>query len=402
MKVLVADKFEQSGLEGLKTAGFEVACDPALKDDALAAAIKERQPDVLVVRSTKVTSDMLTDSSLGLVVRAGAGFNTIDVEAASRNGVFVSNCPGKNSHAVAEIALALILALDRRIPDNVADFRAGKWNKKEYAKARGLYGRTIGIIGLGHIGQEVMSRAKAFGMNVIGWSRWITPEIAHEMGIGTRESLADIAADSDIFSLHLALTQQTRGLIGADILNRLKPGSMFVNTSRAEIVDQDALLRIAEEKGLRLGLDVFAEEPSGGDGEVTSALQNLPNAYVTHHIGASTDEAQEAVAAETVRVIREFDRTGHPPNAVNVQPETHASHLLTVKHLDRVGVLAHVLSELRKADINIQEMENIILEEKGGAICYLSLSGKPSSDALDSIRWGNEHIRSVVLKELHP
>lgn len=400
MKVLVADKFEQSGLDGLTSAGFDVIYEAALKDEELLAAIKTHEPDALVVRSTKVTEPMVNGTSLQLVVRAGAGYNTIDVESASKHGVFVSNCPGKNSIAVAELAMALILSLDRRIPDNVQEFRAGKWRKKEFSKAKGLYGRTIGVIGLGHIGQEVVVRAKAFGMQEVAWSRWITQEIAQEMGIGYRASIAEVAEVSDVLTVHLALTPQTRGLIGEDVFARMKPGAMFINTSRAEVVDEAAMLKHAEQKGLRLGLDVFSNEPTGGDGEVDSPLRYLPNAYVTHHIGASTEQAQEAVAEETVRVIREFDRTGRAPNMVNVQPETNAAYLLSVRHLDRVGVLAHVLSELRKADINIQEMENIILQEKGGAIAYLSLGGKPTGETLDAIRWGNENVRSVVLKEL--
>src|SRR6202011_3261074 len=143
MHVLIADKFEQSGRAGLEAIGCEVSFQPDLKDDALVASIAELKPDVLVVRGTKVTEPMLATGSLKLIVRAGAGYNTIDVAAASRRGIYVSNCPGKNSIAVAELAFALLLSLDRRVPDNVIELRAGKWNKKEYSKARGVFGRTI-------------------------------------------------------------------------------------------------------------------------------------------------------------------------------------------------------------------------------------------------------------------
>src|SRR2546430_12343151 len=171
MKVLVADKFEKSGLDGLKTVGCDVVYQPDLKDDALTAAIRESSADVLVVRSTAVTSVMLESGGLSLVVRAGAGYNTIDVATASARGIYVSNCPGKNAVAVAELAFALLLALDRRVPDNVAALRAGKWNKKEYSKARGLFGRTIGLLGYGSIGQQMAKRAAAFGMPIVVWSR---------------------------------------------------------------------------------------------------------------------------------------------------------------------------------------------------------------------------------------
>ena len=185
MKVLVADKFEQSGRDGLQALGCDVSFQPDLKDDALANAITEVAPDVLVVRGTKVTEPMLAAGPIKLVVRAGAGYNTIDVAAASKRGIYVSNCPGKNSIAVAELAFALILALDRRIVDNVVALRRGAWNKKEFSKARGLYGRTLGLIGVGKIGQEMISRARAFGMPVIAWSRSLTPLRAAELGVTT-------------------------------------------------------------------------------------------------------------------------------------------------------------------------------------------------------------------------
>ncbi|HEV2665723.1 MAG TPA: NAD(P)-dependent oxidoreductase [Blastocatellia bacterium] len=255
MKVLIADKFEESGINGLKELGCEVVYNPDLKDDSLVEAIRDSQSDILVVRSTKVTEAALAAGRLSLVVRAGAGYNTIDVKAASSRGIYVSNCPGKNSIAVAELAFALILALDRRLPDNVADLRAGKWNKKEYGKARGLYGRTLGLIGLGQIGREMIIRAKSFGMDVVGWSRSLTPESAAELGIAYRQTLIEVARDCDALSVHLALAPDTRGVINADVFEMMKPGSYLINTSRAEIVDQAALKQAVKTKGVRAGED---------------------------------------------------------------------------------------------------------------------------------------------------
>src|SRR5262250_979900 len=183
MKVLVADKFEQSGLDSLKSAGCEVVYQPDLKDDALTEAIGKTAADVLVVRSTNVTAPMLEAGPIKLVVRAGAGYNTIDVAAASKRGIYVSNWPGKNAIAVAELAFALILALDRRIADNVIALRHGEWNKKGFSVARGLFGRTLGLIGVGKIGQEMIPRARAFGMPVVAWSRSLTPQRAHDLGV---------------------------------------------------------------------------------------------------------------------------------------------------------------------------------------------------------------------------
>src|SRR4051794_5653893 len=248
MKVLIADKFEKSGLDGLKAAGCDVVYQPDLKDDTLTAAIRDTTADVLVVRGTTVTAPMLEAGPLSLVVRAGAGYNTIDVATASKRGIYVSNCPGKNAIAVAELAFALLLALDRRVPDNVADLRAGTWNKKEYSKARGLYGRTLGLLGYGNIGQEVARRAHAFGMPIVVWSRrFATGKAripAEPIPMQLAASPADVAARCDILSVHLALNADTKGIVNASVLDQLKPGSYFVNTARAEVVDHAALEKV--------------------------------------------------------------------------------------------------------------------------------------------------------------
>src|SRR5688572_10067615 len=210
MKVLIADKFEQSGRDGLQAIGCDVSFQPDLKDEALVNAIAETTPDVLVVRGTKVTEPMLAAGPIKLVVRAGAGYNTIDVAAASRRGIYVSNCPGKNSISVAELAFGLILALDRRIADNVISLRRGDWNKKEFSRARGLFDRTLGLVGVGKIGQEMIPRARSFGMPVIAWSRSLTPERAMAMGVEYKATPQDVARDADIVSVHVALNADTR------------------------------------------------------------------------------------------------------------------------------------------------------------------------------------------------
>ncbi|MBI2827992.1 MAG: hypothetical protein HYX77_01810 [Acidobacteria bacterium] len=170
MKVLVADTFDASGLEGLKAAGCEVLYEPELAGEALVRSIGSSGANILVVRSMKVTEGMLDAGRLSLIVRAGAGVNTIDVPAASRRGIYVSNCPGKNAIAVAECAFGLMLALDRRTPNQVVNLGAGRWNKKEYSEARGLYGRTLGLLGFGNIGREMARRTRGFGMHTIAWS----------------------------------------------------------------------------------------------------------------------------------------------------------------------------------------------------------------------------------------
>jgi D-3-phosphoglycerate dehydrogenase / 2-oxoglutarate reductase len=397
MKALIADKFEESGIEGLKEIGCDVIYSPDLKDEALAEAVRDTQADVLVVRSTRVTEAALAAGRLSLVVRAGAGYNTIDVKAASSRGIYVSNCPGKNSIAVAELAFALILALDRRLPDNVADLRAGKWNKKEYGKARGLYGRTLGLIGLGQIGREMIARAKAFGMDVTGWSRSLTPESAAELGIAYRQTIIEVAHECDILSVHIALAPDTRGVINADVFEAMKPGSYLINTSRAEVVDQAALKQAVKTKGIRAGLDVFADEPEGATGDFNDEIVTAPNVYGTHHIGASTDQAQEAIAAETVRIISAFKETGKVPNVVNLADRTPATHLLVIRHHDRPGVLAYVLNEIKAANINVQQMENIVFAGAEAAVARIELDGPLEPATVDRIRADNDNVMEATL-----
>jgi D-3-phosphoglycerate dehydrogenase len=401
MKVLVADKFEKSGLDGLRGAGCAVVYEPELTGDTLTAAIRESAADVLVVRSTQVTAPMLEAGALSLVVRAGAGYNTIDLPTASRRGIYVSNCPGKNAIAVAELTLALILALDRRVADNVIELRAGTWNKKEYSKAKGLFGRTIGLLGYGNIGQEVARRAHAFGMPVLVWSRRFNTGKADAADEPIPLLLAatpeEVAERSEIVSVHLALSNETRGLVSRSVIGKLKPGSYFINTARAEVVDYAALESAIREKNIRVGLDVFAGEPTGAVGEFKEAIASLANVYGTHHIGASTDQAQEAIAAETVRIVRSYKETGKVPNVVNLAKKTPATHMLVVRHRDRPGVLAHVFDHLRSGNLNVQETENIIFEGAQAAVARINLDGPPTDALLRKIQDGSTDILDLHL-----
>jgi D-3-phosphoglycerate dehydrogenase len=339
---------------------------------------------------------MLDAGALSLVVRAGAGYNTIDVAAASRRGIAVSNCPGKNAIAVAELAFALLLALDRRIPDNVAELRAGKWNKKEYSKARGLYGRTLGLLGYGNIGQEMAKRAHAFGMPIVVWSRRFASgkdDVANEpIPMTAVKTPEEVAEKADVLSVHLALNADTKGIVGDAVLGKLKPGYYVVNTARAEVVDHAALEKAIRERGIRVGLDVFANEPKDATGAFADAIASLSNVYGTHHIGASTDQAQEAIAAETVRIIACYKDTGKVPNVVNLARKTPATHMLVVRHRDRPGVLAHVFDRLRSNQINVQETENVIFDGAHAAVARINLDGKPPDGLLREIYSGNSDI----------
>jgi D-3-phosphoglycerate dehydrogenase len=395
MKVLVADKFPEGGLAALRSAGCEVTYAPDLPKEGLAEAVKDSGAEVLIVRGTEVPGEALRAGRLAVVVRAGAGYNTIDVKTASELGIYVTNCPGKNAVAVAELAMGLLLSLDRQIPDGVADLRRGVWNKAKYSKANGVFGRTLGIIGTGSIGQELAARARAFGMNVVAWSRSLTDGKARALGVTRLGSSAEVAAAADAVSVHLALKPETRGLLGADFFKAMKPGAFFINTARAELVDEAALLEAVHTKKVRAAVDVFSGEPAGGAGtlgESALVLFKEPGVYGTHHIGASTEQAQDAIAEESVRITKEYKATGRVPNCVNIAQRTPATHLLVVRHRDRVGVLAHVFGKLKDAGINVEQTENIVFEGAIAAIARIQVDQDPSTATLDAIRAGSDDV----------
>jgi D-3-phosphoglycerate dehydrogenase len=401
MKVLIADKFEKVGIDGLKELGCNVTMKPEVKADELPALLREVDPAVLIVRSKKVSAEALSAGvGLGLVIRAGAGIDTIDVAAASARGVFVTNCPGKNSIAVAELVLALLLECDRRVADQTADLRAGRWNKAEYSKARGLAGRTLGIVGLGQIGREVAIRARAFGMRVVAWSRNFTIEEAQRLGIAYAQTPLEVARVSDAVSIHVAATAETRNLVNAEFLAALKPGAYLINTSRGSVVDETALLTAIRERGIRAGLDVFHHEPPGGTGEFQSAIAREPGVYGSHHVGASTDQAQLAIAHEVIRIVQAYVERGEVPNCVNRLARSNASHILSIRHQNRPGVLAHVFRVLAEATINVEEVESILYHGAKASIVRVHLDGEPTAESLAAIRNGNPNVISVELVEI--
>ena len=312
MNVLIVDKLSPAVVKSLEELGLKVDVRDGLDPAALASA------DVLVVRSTKVAAATIQAApQLSLIIRAGAGVDTIDLAAASAEGIYVANCPGKNTAAVAELAIGLLIAADRRLVDATAAMRAGRWCKKEFGKARGLAGRTLGILGFGAIGKAVARRAAGLEMQVAAWSRSLTPEAAEAEGVACAATPEELAAASDAVSIHLAFAPETRHLVGARFLDALRPGAILINTSRGALVNTAALRAAVAAKGLRVGLDVFEGEPSGGEAEWTDKeLASL--ATCTPHVGASTDQASEAVAAEVVRIIQGYLGTGRPPGTVNL------------------------------------------------------------------------------------
>jgi len=375
MKILFADKFPAEQLAEIVARGHECELQPELNTSDLPEAVLGF--DVLVVRSTEVREDTLDAAdSLELVIRAGAGHNTIDVSAAADRGMFVCNVPGKNAVAVAELAFGLLLSIDRNIPDNVADLRGGNWDKSRYQKAQGLCGRAVGVVGVGAIGLAFAERAHAFGMEVHALANpRRSPGTVRRLatiGVTYHPDIASLAGGVDVVSFHVPADPTTKGIIGSDLLSQLRPGAVVLNTSRGDLVDEEALLA-ALDRGIRVGLDVYPDEPGFGSGDFVSALAQHPNVYGTHHIGASTDQAQRAIADEVVDIIAAFE-SGAVLNSVNLD-SLRGTSTLVVRHSNEVGVLARVLGSLRKAGCNVEQMENRVFSGGRAAAATIQVNG---------------------------
>jgi len=390
--ILIADNFPVGAVAELRGAGHTVRHEPGLGADDIAGAIGDAS--ALVVRGTNVGAAVFdAGKALRLVIRAGAGVNTIDVPAASQAGVLVANTPGRNAIAVAELVLGLITAIDRRIPDAVADLRAGRWDKGRYSKAEGLAGKTLGIVGVGEIGLEVAKRATSFDMHVIAVQKAGRPpgvlRRIGEIGIGLVSDDDALLTTADVVSIHVPATQETAGLVDERFLATMKEGAILINTSRGDVVDEEALVAAMDTRGIRAGLDVFRDEPSGSEGDFTSRLAAHPSVYGTHHIGASTEQAQRAIATEVVEIVAAFTR-GALRNCVNLADQP-AGDVLTVQHVNRVGVLAGVLGVLRDAGINVTTMENRLFTGGHTATASIRVDGELGEDiaatveALDTV-----------------
>ena len=387
MRILFADKLSEQTVDDLEQHGHECSVEPGLSADDLAAHIGGY--DVLVVRSTKVRRPVFEAADkLVLVIRAGAGTNTIDTDAAAERAVYVCNVPGRNAAAVAELTMGLLLAIDRRIADNVADLRNGRWDKKTYGKAEGLLGSTMGILGLGSIGFLVAERAAAFGINLQSVAREgrsaAAVARAEELGITMCGSVDELVASSDIVSLHVPASAETKHLVDEAFLARMREGAILLNTSRGDVVDEAALLTALDEGRVRAGLDVFDDEPGSGHADWDSPLAKHPGVVATHHIGASTAQAQRAIAQGVTEIVDAF-MGGEARDCVNLDPDRLGSLALSVRHLDEVGVLAQVLETLRTAHLNVQHMVNRVFRGGEAAVAFIDVEGQISTELLETL-----------------
>lgn len=387
MKILFADAVDESRLKSLTEQGHECIVDPALNAETLPAAIKDAE--ALVVRSTKVTAATIEAASgLSLIVRAGAGTDNIDKGAASAAGIYVCNVPGKNAIAVAELTMGLLLSVDRKLADNVHDLRNGVWDKARYTKADGLAGKQMAIVGLGDIGLAVAERARAFGMSVLAIrkenrSQQVQSKI-RSIGIRLVDDQDALLGNADIVSIHVPKSQDTIGMVDATFLSKLPDNAIVLNTSRGDMVDSDALIEALDTRGFRAGLDVWPGEPTSSSGAFNSDLARHPAVVGTHHIGASTQQAQEAVADGTVAVINAYS-AGAVLNCVNITREPAGAHVLSVRHVDKIGVLAKVFAVIRTNGLSVKQMQNQIFEGGQAAVATINVAGPCNQDFLAAL-----------------
>jgi D-3-phosphoglycerate dehydrogenase / 2-oxoglutarate reductase len=311
VKIVVADDLPVSALDLLRAQGWDVDARTGRAPDQLAADLA--QADAIVVRSaTKVTAGLIAGApKLRAIARAGTGVDNVDVPAATARGIVVMNAPGANSVSVAELAVGLMLALARHIPAADGAMKRGQWEKKKFLGEE-LRDKTLGLAGLGRIGQEVARRAAPFGMRIIAHDPFLSEEVAADLGVEL-VTLDDVFARADYLSLHMPSTPLTRHLVNATRLGSAKRGIRIINTARGDLVDEGALADAIESGHVGgAALDVFQKEPT-----IDHRLQMLPQVVATPHIAASTREGQELVGVETTTALRDFLKDGVIRNAVN-------------------------------------------------------------------------------------
>ena len=314
MKILVSDSLAAQGLEVFKNAGgFEVDVRLGLKPDELKKICADY--DGWVIRSgTKITAPLIEAAkNLKVIGRAGVGYENIDVEAASKKGVVVMNTPGGNNVTTGEHTISLMLALARHIPQAVASLKSGKWDRNKYVGVE-VCNKTLGIIGLGNVGRIVAERAAGLRMKVIGYDPFIASENIARLGVEP-VSLEDILSKSDFITVHVPLTQETKGLIDREAFAKMKNGVRIINCARGGIVDENDLAEaIQSGKVAGAALDVYVDEPPPPD----HPLIGMHQVITTPHLGASTDEAQLNVAIAVAEQMVDFLKRGVVRYAVNV------------------------------------------------------------------------------------
>jgi D-3-phosphoglycerate dehydrogenase len=383
MKIFVACELPEGALESLRSLAVEVHYRP----NATTAELREKLTGVglLIVGSTRIAPDMIARApELQMIIHAGSGPGDIALEAASQQGVFVTHCPDKHAAAVAELTFGLILALDRRIVENSTAMHEGRWIRGELTDARGLAGRTLGIVGWGATGRLVARLARAFNMRVLAWSPAMTPETSPDLAVEFCNWPRELARECDIVTVQ-AIEGELEPLIDADFLQSMREGAYLVHVGQAGTVDEVALARAVEERHLRLALDAFTADPAGETGRFRCRLCDLPGVIGTQHIAELTEQARLATADEVVRVVQAFVVSGEVENCLNLCDRSPATWQLVMRVRDQPGVMAAVLDVVRADGINAQEITSRVFTGAKAAWLIIALDERPSTEALDAI-----------------
>ena len=375
--------FSAEGIKTLEEEKHEVIFDKGLSGDKLTDAMKQHNPEVLIVRSTKVPADTIdSNKNLALIIRAGAGYDTIDVAHASTRGVLVANCPGKNATAVAELAMGLIISIDRRLGENYKLQKEGKWCKGRFTKCLGLKGRTLGLIGFGNIAQRVAKRALAFEMKVLTFNR------SHKTieGVEAVENIADLLENSDIVSIHVPNNKETKGMVNKDFLSKMKSNAVLINTARgAAVVEEDLLAHLDANKDFWFGTDVLNGEPSEKECDWEHPLGKHERVVGTHHIGASTKQSEAEIGEEAVRICQVFAGTGSIDNQNWVNSEKSKSkQTLVIKAQRTPEAYGEIFAEVAKNGWTIGNSEVQLCQ--GGVAMIVKINGEGPADITDKLK----------------
>jgi D-3-phosphoglycerate dehydrogenase len=386
MKILIACPLTENALLELQGLGAELVYEPELTAERLEDLI----PDVavLVVCRLRVSPEMIaTGKALQLIVRAGTDTANIAIDAASTAGVFVANCPYMDAVAIAELTVGLLVALDRRVLENAEASREGARADEMNVDAVGLAGRKLGLLGFGPIEREIAKRARAFEMNLLAWSPTLTPELAAESGIEFCAWPRELARESDVVAVYAAARDAGEVLVDAEFLRSMRPGASFVYMGHPAALDEQALLTVARERGLRVACDISAPQLSDSDtGRITSRLQTLPGVIGTCRLADRTRQVQQATSAEVVRIVRGFVVAGEVRNCLNLSEHSPATWQLVLRLKDKPGVLAAIVEVVRADGINIEDVTSRLFTGAMAVWCTIALDERPSNDALSAIR----------------
>ncbi len=385
MRILVACELPDFAINELRSLGSDFAYEPRLRPDALAGAI----PDVaiLIVGALRVAPEVIQrGKALQMIVHAGSGAPNIALDEASAQGIFVMHCPGRDAAALAELAFGLIVALDRRVVEHTITLREGRWNRAELLDARGLAGRSLGVLGWCAAGAEVARRARAFGMHVAAWSPTMTPEQLEAHGVECCAWPRELARRCDIVTVHAPRALDRQVVVDEEFLENMRAGAYLIHLGHPGALDEAAVARAVQQRQLRVALDVYVSEPAGDVGKFRSPLLQLPGVIGTQHVGGVTEQVRDSVAAEVVRIVRTFLVSGELLNCLNIAERSPATWQLVLRVRDQVGVMAAILEAVRADGINAEEISSRVFTGAKAAWCTIALDERPSNEALDAIR----------------